>query len=63
MRVQMVRIGHMRVRMVQGFMPMPMAVLPHRHVFMPMQVVPIVMRMGMFVFKHRMIVRMVMRFK
>ena len=52
MRVQMMGIGHMRMRMAQRLVSMHMTVLPNWHGLVTVKVVPIVMRMRMLVFQR-----------
>ena len=49
MRMQVMSIRHMWVHMSQGLMSMYVAVLSRWHIFVSMQMVPIVMRMGVLV--------------
>lgn len=63
MLVQMVRIWHMSMGMPQRLMSMHVAVRPRWHGFVGVQMVPIVMRMGMFVLKYFVLMFMAVRFK
>ena len=63
MRVQVMCIRHMRMFMTHWVVPMPMAVVPQGHDFVGVQVVPILMRMGMFVFELFMVVLVTVRLK
>jgi hypothetical protein len=56
-------IGHMRVFMTHGFVPMPMAVVPQGQDIVGVQVVPILVRVGMFVFERFMVVGVTVRLK
>lgn len=53
----------MRMFMTHWVVPMPMAVVPQGHDIVGVQVVPILMRMGMFVFELFMVVLVTVRLK
>ena len=55
--MQVVRVGHMRVHMLQRRMLVGMTVRPRWHDLMGMQVVAIVMRMGMLMLQSLMVMR------
>ena len=61
--MQMVHVGHMGMRMPQGLMAMQVTMPPLWHYCVCMPMVPIVMRMGMFVFKCFMVMVMAVRLK
>ena len=63
MGVQMVGIRHMRVRMPQRRMLVPMAVRPVRHRFMVVEMVAVVVRMCMLVLQPFMEVFVVVVFQ
>ena len=56
------RIRHMRVRMAQRVVVMPMAVSAHRHGVVGMLVMSIVVAMGMFMIHRLVLMRMPVRF-
>ena len=61
MRMQMMRIRHMRMRMLHGLVPMRVAVRARGHGLVGMQMMAVVMRMGMFVVKLFMLMRVAVR--
>lgn len=63
MQVQVMSIRHMRMFMTHWVVPMPMAVVLQGHDIVGVQVVPILMRMGMFVFELFMVVLVTVRLK
>ena len=54
----MMRIRHVRMRMAERFMDMPMAVSADRHGVVRVEVMPIVMAMCVFMIHRLMLVRM-----
>ena len=54
--MRVMRIGHVRMNMGHRSVPVGMAVGADRHRIMKMRVVPIVVRMGVLVFKRNMLV-------
>lgn len=59
--MQMMRIRHMRMRMLHGLVPMRVAVRARGHGLVGMQMMAVVMRMGMFVVKLFMLMRVAVR--
>ena len=51
MRVQMMRIRYMRMYVPQGLVAVQVTMLSYWHVHMGVQMVPIIMRMGVLMFK------------
>ena len=51
--VRMMRIRHVRMGMVRGLVPVPMAVRPRCLRIMVVQMVPVVVRVGMLMFQRR----------
>ena len=62
MRMQRVRVWHMRMGMPGGRVPVPLAVAAPRHRLVVVQVVPIVMAVGVFMLQCPMVMRMFVRF-
>lgn len=63
MRVQVMCIRYMRMLVAHWFVSMPMAVVPQGDDIVGVQVVPIHMRMGVFVFNRFMVVLVTVRLK
>ena len=61
MRMQMMRIRHMRMRMLHGLVPMRVAVRARGHGLVGMQMMAVVMRMGVFVRQRVVFMRMAVR--
>ena len=51
MRVQMMRIRYMRMYMPQGLVAVQVTMLAYRRVLVGVQMMPVIMRMGVLVFK------------
>ena len=61
MRMQVMRIGHVGMRVPQRRVLVGVAVWPRRHHVMGMQVVAVVVRMGVFVFEGLVVMGMAVR--